>query len=111
MIAVLDANVIISALLITGSTPWLVVDALWEGVFEAVISEALLADLARVLSRPRIRRRLRWATTDETALFARLRTTTTVIEPRKPLSVLDRDPADNRVLEAAVEGNAEFIVT
>ena len=34
-----------------------------------------------------------------------------VVEPREPLSVISDDPDDNRVLECAVKGEADVIVS
>ena len=34
-----------------------------------------------------------------------------LVVPQRNISIIERSPADNRILECAVEGRAEFIVT
>ena len=33
------------------------------------------------------------------------------VDPKEKLEIIEKDPADNRVLEAAVESNADYIIT
>lgn len=35
----------------------------------------------------------------------------TIVEPKEKLSVIIEDPSDNKILECAVEGNANCILT
>jgi hypothetical protein len=56
--AVLDANLIISALLSPDGAPARVLVAWREGAFELIVSSHLLAELRRALSYPRLRERI-----------------------------------------------------
>jgi putative PIN family toxin of toxin-antitoxin system len=56
--AVLDANVIISALLSPDGAPARVLVAWREGAFKLIVSSHLLAELRRALSYPRLRERI-----------------------------------------------------
>lgn len=58
MRAVLDANLIISALLSPDGAPARVLVAWREGAFELIVSSHLLAELRRALSYPRLRERI-----------------------------------------------------
>ncbi|HWG08574.1 MAG TPA: putative toxin-antitoxin system toxin component, PIN family [Solirubrobacteraceae bacterium] len=58
MRAVLDANVIISGVLARDGAPARVLAAWREGAFELIVSQALLAELARAFSYPRLRKRI-----------------------------------------------------
>ncbi len=42
---------------------------------------------------------------------ALLRRVSTVVEPREAIEVIAKDPDDNRILEAAVAGKAEMIIS
>ena len=84
--------------------------AIWkERRFEAVISPALYAELLRILDKPEIAARIE--PTRRLALLRRLRFDTIwapgMMETSEELS----DPEDNFLLSAALESNAEFIVT
>jgi putative PIN family toxin of toxin-antitoxin system len=45
------------------------------------------------------------------ALLKRLRVVATVVDPQLTLEVVGKDPADNRVLECAMAGEASYIVS
>jgi putative PIN family toxin of toxin-antitoxin system len=56
--AVLDPNILISALLSTAGKPARILRAWLDGRFELVASPLLLAELDRALSYPKLRRRI-----------------------------------------------------
>lgn len=58
MRAVLDPNVIISALLSPEGSPARVIREWQEGAFELIVSPLLLAELDRALAYPKLRRRI-----------------------------------------------------
>lgn len=102
---VLDTNVLVSALFWDGNERRLLMQCL-EGRHRIVTSPALLAEVERVLTgkfgMPKADVRIYL----ETAL-----STAEVVTPKQPLQVVAADPADDRVLECAVEGAADLIVT
>ena len=59
MRAVLDPNVLVSAVLSRGGTPAALLRAWLEGGFELIVSSALLGELERVLCYPKIATRIR----------------------------------------------------
>ena len=116
MIAVLDTNVIVSALLSAQGSPAAIIIRRWEAdEFGVVISPALLAELRRVLgyefSYERGRTHIKAPLKTVVTLVKRLETLATVVEPQLSLHVIEEDAADNRVLECAVAGKAGFVVT
>ncbi len=110
MRAVVDTNVLVSALLVPGSKPYDVVRAWDAGLFDLVTSEALTAELHRALNRPRITRRISNAPRTVDLLPAAIDQRAIKVEPAGSISV-SRDPDDDRVLEAAVAGGAEYVVS
>ncbi len=110
MKAVLDTNVLVSAVLISRGHPAAILTALRSGEFEFVTSPMLLQELARVLSRPRIQRRLAGSAGDVADFLLDLQQSAIVVSPAIQLDVV-RDAADNRVLEAAVAAQADCIVS
>jgi len=109
MKAVLDTSVYISMLLSPrGSGAWLM--ALWnEERYELVISPELFAEFVEVSNRPEVKTRI--DPQRKLALFRRLRQdaiwTTGAIEAQGLLA----DPQDDFLMNAALEAEAEFIVT
>ncbi len=111
MRAVLDSNVAVSAFLSPGGAPHRILEALEGGAFTMVTSEALHGELEEVLARPRLRQRSARNEVELQDFLVGLRDRATIVTPSFKLVVIDRDPTDNAVLEAAVEGRADLIVT
>lgn len=104
MRAILDTNVLVSAVLF-GGIPQELAERAFRGEFELVTSESLLDELERVL-RDKFARPLVIAR----ALREELSSVADVRRPRD-ISRITRDPADDMVLAAALDGRADYIVT
>lgn len=104
--AVLDTNVIVSALLFDGPASRLV--ALWQQRrFLPVVSKPILQEYLSVLAYPKFR----LTTREIRQVLDELLPYTEVVSPKGRLRVVRRDPADNRFLECAVAGNARYLVS
>jgi len=68
-------------------------------------------ELRGVLGRPRIAKRLRRPPAEVATFLSDFSENALVVTPEEELHVVQRDPADNRVLEAAVAGKADFVVS
>ena len=108
MKVVLDTNTIVWGIGWDGP-PRRVILALRDGRHHLVISPDLLAELTKVLSYPKLRPLaahpllrvvLEWLHQPEH-----------IVIPKERLSVVRADPQDNLVLEAAVSGRADTIVS
>jgi len=106
--AVLDPNVIISALLSRDGTPAEVLRAWLEGRFELVVSPLLLEELERALAYPKLRERIQ---PDEAeALVAWLgREATVVDDPTDPPRGHSADPGDDYLLAVAERERAALV--
>jgi putative PIN family toxin of toxin-antitoxin system len=106
---VLDTTVLTSALLVPGGTCEPLLRLCLEGRTQLITSAALLAELARVL------RRLGWDRDQIVEALAVLAATAAWVSPPgragPGLRVVRADPADDRVLEAALDGDADVVVT
>ena len=111
MEAVLDTNVVVSALISPRGAPAEVLSAWRAGRFICVTSAPLLDELARALRHPRIRKYLAWTDAERGEFLEALAFAAKVVVPALELDVISDDPADNRVLEAAAAGGAGHIVT
>lgn len=105
--AVLDTNVLVSGLGWPRSLPGRIIHWAIQGRFLLVTSEPLLAELERVLAYPRLA-----AVIGNPAKLVRLISeVAVVVDPNREVTVIEHDPADNRVLEAAVAAQADYIVS
>jgi putative PIN family toxin of toxin-antitoxin system len=110
MRAVLDTNVLISAVLSSG-TPYETYRSWQDGLFELIISLPLVSELQDVLARPHIREHVRWSSSRVDELFTAIQDEAVWVYPEHEINRVTTDPDDNRVLEAAVDGRADYIVT
>ena len=101
----------VSAALSAKGHPAKVLLALREERFDLVISEAILTELNRVFFYPKIARRLGWKEEEVADMLSALRRMAMVTPSTIILSVVAEDDADNRYLECAVEGSADYLVT
>ena len=107
MRVVLDTNVLVSALLFTGTASEIL--PLWQkGVITILLSRDVLEEYLRVLSYPKFQ----LAEAEIKALIEEeLLPFVTVVKPKRRLSVVKRDPSDNKFLECALAGKAQVIVS
>jgi putative PIN family toxin of toxin-antitoxin system len=108
--AVLDTNVLVSAVLSSTGPSARILQAWRRGDFQLVSSAPLLNELDAVLRRPRIRDRLGWTEQELTDFVNALAGSVILVKPERRIDVV-ADEADNRILEAAVEGEADYVIT
>lgn len=111
MRATIDTNVVVSASLTPNGPPAQVIRAWRQDVFEWVCSPILLEEYRRVLRRPGILRHMIWTPQEVDEFFADFATRALILETAQSLDAVPRDPDDNRVLEAAIAGEADYIVS
>lgn len=102
---VLDTNVYISALLF-GGLPGSLLDLAFLRSFTLIISPALLEELDE-----KLRGKFGVPVEDAALVRARLEKVAEVVQPQESLHVIADDADDNRVLECAVKGKADVIVS
>ena len=108
--AVINTNIWVSALLNPFGFPARLLKSFEEGAFHTVISEPIIEELADVLNRPRIRERYGITEGDIHELLI-------LIEERSEHVLLSgdvkicRDKDDDLIIETAIKGKAEYLVT
>jgi putative PIN family toxin of toxin-antitoxin system len=105
MRVVTDTNVFISALMF-GGLPGILLDLALRRRFTLVTSKALLDELNE-----KLRGKFAVSESDALAIRAKLEGNATLADPDFELNAVPEDPDDNRVLECAVAGKADFIVS
>jgi putative PIN family toxin of toxin-antitoxin system len=106
--AVLDANVLVSALLSSSGTPATLMERWLLGEFELVVSERLLDEVERTLARPKIRARIPADTALE--FISVLRSLADIrVDPAATPTVRSRDPADDYLIALAAAERATLV--
>ncbi len=95
----------------TGSPPDFVMREWRRGSFRLVTSQPLLDELTKVLSRPKISRRTRLSPSGIHQLMLDVSAAAIVVAPREALSVIPSAADDDRLFEAAIEGETDYIVS
>lgn len=106
----IDTNIWISAFINPSGPPAAVLAAFNTDGITAMISQPFLDELAGVLTRSRIRRRLQVSGEDADETLARVRRKALTVYPTGALQ-LCRDEKDDVMLETAILGRAHYIVS
>lgn len=108
MRAVLDPNVIISALLSSSGAPARLLRAWLHGRFELIVSPLLLAELARALAYPRLRERIAPEEAHRIVEWL-VDSATSVEDPTEPPPVRSPDPGDDYLIALAAGEQAVLV--
>jgi len=103
--AALDTNVLVSATLF-GGNPEKILDLVEEGKIIILISQEILEEFREVLQE-----KFGFSSSMAELAASGIREISTLITPTQRLNIIKEKEADNRVLECAVEGKAQYIVT
>jgi len=102
---VLDTNVICSGLGWAGPSAQ-ILDSVLAGRLVLISSPALIAELRRVLAYPK----LAAVISDSEVVADLIEAAAIMVAPERSITVVSDQP-DNRVLEAAVHGGADYVVS
>jgi putative PIN family toxin of toxin-antitoxin system len=105
MRVVADTNVFISALMF-GGLPGQFLELAMRRRFTLVTSKALLDELDE-----KLRGKFAVSERDALSIRAKLEASASAVDPDFELTAVPGDPDDNRVLECAVAGKADFVVS
>ena len=105
MRVVLDTNIIISSAL--GGALELILDKWAEDAFTVIITSDILVEYFEVLNRPKFR--LKQATIDRIIRYSYQ--FAEFVIPEERIQFVEADPKDDKFLELAVNGKADFLVT
>lgn len=101
---VLDTNVIVSSLNFPGK-PAEIFDLVIAGELANITSDKIITEVKNILIR-----KFSWEAKEVEDTGALLQFISEMVNPKRQLRVVSREP-DNRILECAVEGQADFIIS
>ena len=101
-----DTNVLISSLIATGGSADQVIQLVREGEMEMVLSKFILDELARVLTQ-----KFELPAKAVQSAVDRFQRLAIIVEPRAVVNVIKGKQDDNRILECAVAGRVDYLIT
>jgi len=101
---VADTNIYLSAILF-GGPPEEIVSLARKGAIQLIVSSSILLELATVLET-----KFEWHEADVADVIRSIGYCSELVKPEMAIKEI-ADDADNRILECAVEGEADFIVS
>ena len=110
LVALLDTNVWVSAFLKPAGPPGQVITRWRRNDLIVVTSLSQLAEIAEVLSRPRLIRRFEYSAREIETFVRLIAGRANVVQTSGELKIC-RDPDDDEILEAAIRGKAPYLVT
>ena len=103
---VLDTNVYISGLLVPEGNPGKILRLISGGQIQLLYSHEILTEIHRVL-----REKIKYTETDAKRAVQTFRVQGELIQTTSLIEVIVSDPTDNKILECALDGNADVIVS
>lgn len=111
MRVVLDANIYVSTLISDKGNPAKIVNRWLSGEFEVLVSPPIIDEILRVTGYERIQRKYARVRENRLEFVALVSEQGIWTELQEELSVITADKSDNRYLECAVSGGAQYVVT
>ena len=103
--AVLDANIYIAAFLKPGLADQ-ILERASRNELMIIVSSNILEE-----AKTKLTKKFHFPIREVDSFVSEIKLIATIVTPKKHLQIVKDDPADNKVLEAAIEGNADLIVT
>lgn len=109
--AVLDTNTLVSAIINTDKS---VSQEIYQNSkdkrFLLVISPSILAEMEDVIHRPRVMRFHKYSAQELQRIVKELTNVSYVVPGNTQVEIV-RDPDDNKIVSAAIEGQADYIIS
>lgn len=102
----IDTNILVSALGWNGAEAS-VLEMVLESKLELYLSTEILSEFFRVVKYPKFR----FTDSEIDGFIGRLWSNSVIVNPSQSVKVIIDDPADNKILECALEGKSEFIIS
>ena len=108
--AVLDANVYVSAVVRPAGPPGQILQRFLQiGAFEIILSQAIVDEVLRALTYPKVRKYIRPGL-DPELWFEDIVVLSHLVAGNREVEGASKDPDDDKYIAAAIEGRAGFLV-
>jgi len=108
---VFDTNMLVAAIINQNGYPAQILSAWRMGIIEIVVSPAIMREYRRVLFFPEVRASSQTSEAEILNLLSTLDGNAILVPGVLDLRVIAKDPTDDKFFAAAVEGEANYIIT
>jgi putative PIN family toxin of toxin-antitoxin system len=108
---VIDANLFASALIKPHSNPGRILDLVKQNQVELILSPAIIQEIKRILLYPKLQKYHHKTAQEIDAYFEDVFMFAWIVEGEKTVDIIKDDPADNKYLSCAHEGEANYIIS
>jgi hypothetical protein len=108
---VIDNNVVVSRFLSSKGTPAQIFEKWRVESFEFLVSEPILSEYQKALSYKHVQTRHHMTNEEIAETIRDFRKFAILVNPAEKLEVIKEEPDDNKFLEVAEAGGAEYIVS
>jgi len=109
---IIDTNVLVSSVISKKGAPAFLIQAWSEGLFDLVISEAIITEIERVLSEHSLKQVFKISNDHIASLVELLRRNSILVPGSAAVAgAVPADPTDEMFIAAALDGNADVIVS
>lgn len=108
---VVDANLFASGLIKPNSNPGKILDLVQQNQVELILSPAIIKEIKHILLYPKIQKYHRKTAQEIDEYFEDLLMFAWIVEGEEIVNAIKADPADNKYLACAYEGEADYIVS
>lgn len=102
---VLDTNIYLSGIIFGGNSRH-ILDLIIKKKIEAITSPAILLEISQ-----KLKQKFKWSQDKIVLTIKTIIKTTRIIKPKEILRVVRADKSDNKIIEAAVESNSNYIIS
>ncbi len=105
-----DTNVLVSSTFWYGDSDR-ILRKVKEKEIELVLSELIIKEFSRVLNYEDIQNKIKNKNLEMRRTVEKIISMSTITEPTQKLDIVKEDPDDNIILECALEGNVDYIIS
>ena len=106
-----DANLFASSLIKPNSNPGKILDLVNQNQVELILSPSIIKEIKRILLYPKIQKYHRKTAQEIDEYFEDILMFAWIVEGKELVDIIKDDPADNKYLACAYEGEADYIVS
>ncbi len=111
LLVVLDSNVIISSLLHSNGNSSRVIELWRKQYFQVLISNYILSEIKDALRDKQLGQKYHLSSSKQARLLTQLYHSGQISDPISPFAPTSRDPKDNLIIQLALTGHADYLVT